>query len=271
MAQGPPLQGGDGPAGGHETGLGLEQGGDVVGQTRPDGPPVAHLGAAEDLVGHPLGVHGGRVVGDRNGRVGGEEVQAAGALDHHLAGVRGQQVPGGIGLLGQGHVARRVVAEPDDPGVVLTGPPLVAQSELLEPDDRRPPPGRRPGRGAAERAEPDDDHVAVGCRGLGQRISPISGPYQRRMSALSSSMGANQPCVYTRERHPPLHPRARRPVLSVDAVPEGHGVGRVEVVPGHLRRAAKRNSPVTRVRPGPSGVRTRAAAWSADRDRRTLG
>ena len=115
--------------------------------------------------------------------------------DTEYAGVRGEQVPGGIGLLGQGHIARRVIAEPDDPGMVLAGPPLVAQCELLEPDDRRPPPGRRPGRGTAERAESDDDDVAVGCRGLGQRISPISGPYQRRMSALSSSMGANQPWV----------------------------------------------------------------------------
>ena len=45
--------------------------------------------------------------------------------------------------------------------MVLAGPPLVAQLELLEADDPGAPSGTGPGRGAAQRAQPDDDDVGL--------------------------------------------------------------------------------------------------------------
>ena len=69
-------------------------------------------------------------------------------------------------------------------------PRAVAELEPLEPE--HPPAAARQlvGRGAAERAETDDDVVEALSHPC-----PAAGSSQRRMSALSSSMGANQPWV----------------------------------------------------------------------------
>ncbi len=66
----------------------------------------------------------------------------------------------------------------------------MAELELLEPDNGVTAGGQVPGRGRAERTEPDDDVVDDRC----QPRSSL-GSNQRRMSAESSSIGANQPCV----------------------------------------------------------------------------
>ncbi len=66
------------------------------------------------------------------------------------------------------------------------------EREALQSDDLAAGRGEVPGGGAAERAEPHDDVVdPLG----GHRPCSIRGSSQRRMSALSSSIGANQPWV----------------------------------------------------------------------------
>ena len=72
----------------------------------------------------------------------------------------------------------------------MAGAAGVAELEALEPEHPAAAPGELVGRGAAERAEADDDVVEA----LSHR-TPSRGSSQRRMSALSSSMGANQPWV----------------------------------------------------------------------------
>ncbi len=205
--------------------------GDVVGQTGPGRPSLPDLGPGQDLVGHPLGVHRSGVVVDGDGRSRREEVEATGALDHHLAGVLGQEVPGGVGRLGHPDVAGGVVAEPDDAGVVLAGAPIVTQLELLEADDARPPTGTGPGRGTPERAQPDDHDVGVG-------VGHTFVTHQRPVPAADVGalvLHGGEPAVGVGPgAHPPLDPLTGQPVLAVDAVPERDGVGGVEPRPVDL-------------------------------------
>ena len=92
---------------------------------------------------------------------------------------------------GQPDVLRRVIAVPQDPAGVVAGAAAVAELEALEPEHREAARGQLVRRRRAERAEPDDDVVVVS-----HRIRPPSlGSSQRRMSAQSSSIGANHPCV----------------------------------------------------------------------------
>ena len=91
---------------------------------------------------------------------------------------------------GQPDVRRRVVAVPQDPAGVVARPTRVAQLEALQPDDPVTAPGQLPARRAAQRAETGDHVVVVGVH----CSAPSRGSSQRRMSRLSSSIGANQPC-----------------------------------------------------------------------------
>ena len=49
--------------------------------------------------------------------------------------------------------------QPGDPGVAMRRPPGMRGRVLVDPDDRGPARGQLPGRGAAHRAQPDDDHI----------------------------------------------------------------------------------------------------------------
>ena len=74
----------------------------------------------------------------------------------------------------------------------------MAELELLEPHHRVAARRQVPGRAGAERAEPDDDVVDVTA--VIAPSEPVTsrssrGSSQRRMSAESSSIGANQPWV----------------------------------------------------------------------------
>ena len=138
-----------------------------------------------------------------------EEIETADDGDELLARLVLEPRPVVVGLAGEPDVRRRVVAVPQDPRRVVRGAAAVAELELLEPDDRVTARGELPRRGRAERAQPHNDVVDLshGRWRTDARRSPVLmvrfasvahsslGSNQRRMSAESSSMGANQPWV----------------------------------------------------------------------------
>ena len=87
--------------------------------------------------------------------VGREQVEPADHGDQRLARLGLEPRPVVVRLLGQPHVGGRVVAVPQDPRGVVGGAAAVPELELLEPHHRVAACGEVPGRGRAERAEPD--------------------------------------------------------------------------------------------------------------------
>src|SRR5262249_56948491 len=83
-----------------------------------------------------------------------------GLQDQPLAELRLHRVPGPVRAFGQRHVLGRVVAQPDDPRVILGGPAVVSQLELLQAENAGPAPGE-PVRGPAPEAAEAHHHAVV--------------------------------------------------------------------------------------------------------------
>ena len=94
-----------------------------------------------------------------------------------------------------GSVARtgRVVAVPQDPAGVVAGAAVVAELEPLEPEHPMPAPRQLHRPSALPSAPRPTTTYVVRAQSSAHGVS--RGSSQRRMSALSSSIGANQPCV----------------------------------------------------------------------------
>jgi hypothetical protein len=182
--------------------LGLVQAVDIVGQLELW--PAAHnLAGVERLERHPAGLHALGVVAQRDGAVARAEVQAAGAQDQRLACVALERGPGLVGVLGQPHIDRRMVRQPDDPRVVLRGAAHMADRELLQAQHIAAAPGQPVGGGAADAAQAQDDVFVVqlchcrfqiaDCR-LGRR-GPQNHRTRRQETGDSIAHSSCRPCT----------------------------------------------------------------------------
>ena len=176
-----------------EAALRLAQPDDVVVEL-PLRPAPHDLGGVEQLERDALGGQAVGVVGQRDGRVGRPQVQAAGDRHDPLAGLGLDLGPGLVGALGEPDVVGPVIGEPDDPAVVGRRAVDVTELELLEPEDAvAERPAEPVGRPRADRPEPDDDRVPVAAR-LGHQPD-------RTVEAASTGHGPVSPSTgYAPER-----------------------------------------------------------------------
>ena len=112
--------------------------------------------------------------------------------DQLLAGVALEPRPVVVRLLGEPDVRRGVVAVPQDPARVVAGAAVVAELEALEPHHAQASPRELARGGGAEGTEAGDGDV-VPVAHCTPPSCATRGSSQRRMSRLSSSMGANHP------------------------------------------------------------------------------
>ncbi len=152
------LHQGGAAAGGHDGAALLEQP-DGAGRQRELRPAPDDLGVIEQLVGDADVIERRRVVDHRDRGRRREQVEAADDRDQLLAGPSFELRPVVVGLLGQPHVAGRVVAVPQDPAGVVARAAVVPELEPLEPEHPTTSSGEMHRRGAAEGAEAHHDDV----------------------------------------------------------------------------------------------------------------